>query len=51
MILIRVDTRCLAWSYDRNRKKHVYCFEPLDGDMVEYVDLDLHPELDEQIFC
>lgn len=32
-------------------KPHLVCLEPLNGDLVEYVDLDLHPEHDGQMFC
>lgn len=51
MILIRLIQDVWRGVMTATEKPHLVCLEPLNSDLVEYVDLDLHPEHDGQMFC
>lgn len=51
MILIRLIEDVWRWGMTATEKPRLVCLDLLDGDMVEFVDLDLHPEHDGQMFC
>lgn len=51
MILIRLIQDVWRGVMTATEKPRLVCLEPLNGDLVKYVDLDLHPEHDGQMFC